>query len=259
MPCSSTGYVSCGPLFSAVADIISWVLHQQGVEHHLHYLDDFLLLGAPDSKQAAAAMEIALSIFHVLGIPIATHKTEGPATALGFLGILIDTQAFELRLPAEKLARLQESLRLWSHRTLCTRRELESLLGHLSHAATVVVQGRTFLRQLFPLLALDRAPHHFIRLNAGARADLLYSSKGGTASPFSQHLPLHLRLFQMPQVRLAVVHSPSLMGGFSFSGRRVGPRPTLQPRSLYQLSLQQPCGVSNGYAAVCAFDVITWL
>ena len=55
-----------------------------------------------------------------------------------------------------------------------TRRELESLLGHLSHAATVIKQGRTFLRTLFPLLHVVRAPHIHIRLNAGARADLLW-------------------------------------------------------------------------------------
>lgn len=77
----------------------------------------------------------------------------------------------ELRLPAEKLLHLQSALRQWVERKPCTKRELESLLGHLSHAATVVKQGRTFLQQLFPLLSLDRASHHFIRLNAGARAD----------------------------------------------------------------------------------------
>ena len=44
-------------IFSAAADFISWVLHQQGVTHHLHYLDDFLLLGAPGSEQAPNAME----------------------------------------------------------------------------------------------------------------------------------------------------------------------------------------------------------
>ena len=55
-----------------------------------------------------------------------------------------------------------------------THRELESLLGHLSHAATVIKPGRTFLRQLFPLLHVGRAPHIHIRLNAGARADLLW-------------------------------------------------------------------------------------
>ena len=168
------GLRSAPKIFSAVADFISWVLHECGIKHQLHYIDDFLLLGAPDTQEAAEALSLITQIFQSLGIPIALHKTEGPATALGFLGILIDTDAFELRLPADKLARLQETLQMWVNKRACTRKELESLLGHLSHAATVIVQGRTFLRQLFNLLALDRAPHHFIRLNAGAKADLLW-------------------------------------------------------------------------------------
>lgn len=168
------GLRSAPKIFSAVADMISWVLHQQGIEFHIHYLDDFLLLGAPDSPQAAEALSTIVRIFRMLGIPIASQKTEGPTTALGFLGILIDTRVFELRIPAEKLQRLKQLLQRWSRRTSCTRKDLESLLGHLSHAATVVTQGRTFLRQLFHLLSLERAPHHHIRLNAGARADLLW-------------------------------------------------------------------------------------
>ena len=62
----------------------------------------------------------------------------------------------------------------WVLRHTCTRQKLESLLGHLSHAATIIPQGRVFLRQLFSLLALNRAPHHFLRLNMGARADLMW-------------------------------------------------------------------------------------
>ena len=89
-----------------------------------------------------------------------------------FLGILIDTQAFELRLPADKLAHVQETIRSWVGKK--ARKELESLLGHLSHSAAVISQGRTFLRQLFPLLSVGRSPHYFVRLNAGARADLLW-------------------------------------------------------------------------------------
>lgn len=168
------GLRSAPKIFSAVADIIAWVFTTMGIEYHLHYLDDFLLLGAPGSQQGAIFLDIAMSIFHMLGIPVAVHKTEGPAMVLAFLGILIDTAAFELRLPADKLARLQELMRTWAGRQSCTRKELESLLGHLSHAATVITQGRTFLRQLFPLLSLRRACHHTIRLNAGARADLLW-------------------------------------------------------------------------------------
>ena len=42
-----------------------------------------------------------------LGVPIAEHKTDGPTTCLVFLGIEIDTVAGQLRLPGEKLKRLQ--------------------------------------------------------------------------------------------------------------------------------------------------------
>ena len=146
------GLRSAPKIFSAVADLVAWVLHQQGIKHQLHYLDDFLFLDAATPQGSTGTLEQVQG----LGIPIATQKTEGPNTALVFLGILIDTHRFELRLPLEKLTRLQTALQHWKKKRSCTRRELESLLGHLSHAATVVRQGRTFLRQLFPLLSLNR-------------------------------------------------------------------------------------------------------
>ena len=156
------GLRSAPKIFSAVADVVACVFTQMGIPDHLHYLDDF---GGTTLQRGAHALDIAL---WVLGVPVAAHKTEGPSTVLAFLGILVDTGKFELRLPADKLARLQETLQSWSGKRSCTRKELESLLGQLSHAATVIKQGRTFLRLLFPLLSLDS------RLNAGARADLLW-------------------------------------------------------------------------------------
>ena len=41
-----------------------------------------------------------------LGIPLAWEKLEGPACVLGFLGVELDTNRMELRLPREKLDRL---------------------------------------------------------------------------------------------------------------------------------------------------------
>ena len=41
---------------------------------------------------------------------MATHKREGPTTCLPVLGIVIDTTAGELRLPADKLESLQALL-----------------------------------------------------------------------------------------------------------------------------------------------------
>ena len=117
-------------------------------------------------------MTTALQTLHYLGIPVAEQKTEGPTTSLTFLGILIDSHKFELRLRLDKLAHLSQLIRTWVDKKSCTRKELESLLGHLSHAATVIPQGRTFLRSLFSLLPHTHAPHHKVRLNFGARADV---------------------------------------------------------------------------------------
>ena len=168
------GLRSAPKIFNAVADFIAWVLHMHGIAHQLHYLDDFLFFGAPYSDEAVRAHNIVSRVLHMLGIPIAVHKTEGPSTSLVFLGIVIDTVMFELRLPVDKLTRLQDLLRRWSTRTFCQKHELESLLGHLSHAASVVRHGRTFLRELFPLLQRAQKKHHFIHLTAAARADLLW-------------------------------------------------------------------------------------
>ena len=112
-----------------------------------------------------------------LGIPLASHKQVGPTTCLQFLGIEIDTVANQLRLPEEKMQRLVSLLQGWGDRRSCSRRELESLVGHLNHACKVVRSGRTFLRRILDLLhAVPHRPHSHghIRLNAGFCSDLAW-------------------------------------------------------------------------------------
>ena len=90
-----------------------------------------------------------------------------------FLGIMVDTVLFQLRLAPEKVTWLKME---WSRRRSCTCRELESFVGHLAHAATVIHPGRIFLRQLFCLLAGVHQPHHFVCLSSAIHADLQWWS-----------------------------------------------------------------------------------
>ena len=166
------GLRSAPKIFNAVADFIAWVLASRGIPHQLHYLDDFLFFATPHSPQGHHIYTSVIDTLNYLGIPVAVNKTEGPTTLLTFLGILIDTHKSELRLPHDKLSNLNSLLQEWTGKRSCTRKELESLLGHLSHAATVTPQGRTYLRSLFSLLPRAHTPHHNLRLNLGARADL---------------------------------------------------------------------------------------
>ena len=125
-----------------------WALRERGVETALHYLDDFLVLGPPASPSCSFALDSLLSLCKDLGFPVADEKTAGPATCLTFLGIEIDSVACQIRLPKEKLEHLLSTVQVWMRgsdqpipRYSSTKRELLSLVGFLSHAASVVHPG----------------------------------------------------------------------------------------------------------------------
>lgn len=101
----------------------------------------------------------------------------GPTTRLIFLGIQIDTVSGELRLPEEKLQRLRTLLQEWGSRKTCQRKQLESLIGLLSHACKVGHSGRSFLRRLLDLLHATGSRlegNSIIRLNKECRADIAW-------------------------------------------------------------------------------------
>ena len=168
------GLRSAPKIFSAVADALEFVVKQLGVHWLWHYLDDFITIGRPDSPECAANLDIIISTFHLLNIPLALHKIEGPAPILTFLGILIDTLKMEMRLPTEKLERLKQLIDQWDSRKHCLKRELESLIGQLHHASTVVKPGRSFLRRMIELDKSARCPNRPIRLNRAFRSDLAW-------------------------------------------------------------------------------------
>ena len=68
----------------------------------IHYLDDFLVMGAPESDECATALERLLKIFKRLDLPMAMDKLEGPDTTLVFRSIELDTITLETRLPQQK-------------------------------------------------------------------------------------------------------------------------------------------------------------
>ena len=168
------GLRSAPKIFNAIADFLAWVLHRNGVPYIVHYLDDFLTMAPPESALASSMRPRVETTLDYVGAPIAHHKTEGPSSVLTFLGILIDTNSFQLSLPREKVQRLQDLLSQWRRRRACTKKELQVLLGHLSHAASVIRPGRIFLHSLFSLLSRLSNPCHYTRLNCQARMDITW-------------------------------------------------------------------------------------
>ena len=168
------GLRSVPKIFNAVADALHWILLQHGVSQLWHYLDDYLTAGRADSEECQRNCSIIHSICELLGVPLATEKCTGPQTCLEYLGFELDTQQGEIRLPREKLQRIEALLQGWGTKRSCTKHELDSLIGLLQHASTVVKPGRSFLRRMIVLAKAASKPWHHIRINASFRADLAW-------------------------------------------------------------------------------------
>ena len=168
------GLWSAPKVFTAVADAMLWIMTQHGVQHAMHYLDDFLVLGPAGSDGCGVALAECLRLCQELGVAVAPHKTEGPSTAIAFLGIVIDTEKLVLRLPPEKIRHLRSQLADWKGKKSCRKRQVLSLIGQLQHACKVVRAGRTFLRRMIDLSTVAKKPHHQIRLNKSFQSDLLW-------------------------------------------------------------------------------------
>ena len=161
----SFGLWSAPKIFSAVEDALALALLCNGVWGQLHYLNDFLFVGRPEVADCAQSLQVALNTCQELGMPVAMKKVEGPATKLTFLGIQIDSVTFELSLPNEKLARTKQLVMYWQVKQAATKQQLLSLIGSLSHAASVVVPGRTFLQCLIDTAKMAYKLQHFVRIS----------------------------------------------------------------------------------------------
>lgn len=137
-----------------------------------HILDDFLFVGPPDYGRCLSNLHQFLDLAKALGIPIKQEKTVLPTTTLTFVGIEIDSQLFEKRLPAEKLEKIGNLLSEFQNRKKVTLKELQSIIGLLNFACSVVSPGRTFLRRLIDLTVGLKRPDHKKRLNREAKRDL---------------------------------------------------------------------------------------
>ena len=129
-------------------------------------------MGPKESNECKSNLTTISTLCSTLGIPLKWTKVEGPATSLVFLGIVLDTNTMEIRLPPDKLQQILLLLHQWRQRKHCSKRELLSLIGKLVHACKVVRVGRIFLRRMIDTAHSVRHLHYQIRLNVEFRSDL---------------------------------------------------------------------------------------
>ena len=165
---------SAPKIFCAVSDALEWILYKEGISSCLHYIDDILIVGAPQSRQCSQNLSALMSTCARLGVRLASEKIEAPTTTLTFLGIEFDMEQMSMHLPQDKLEHIQSTVAQWLNRKAATKREMLSLIGELAHASKVVQSGRTFLRRLIDLAHSWPLLSHCIYINTDFKSDLLW-------------------------------------------------------------------------------------
>ena len=84
----------------------------------------------------------------------------------------MDCLKFEARLPQEKVDKCIDSVEKAPGRNKITLGDLQSLIGSLNFACSVVVPSRVFLRGIINLTIGKKHPHHFIRIKKEVKQDL---------------------------------------------------------------------------------------
>ena len=95
-------------IFNSVADMVEWILlNSHHVSDLLHYLDDFITAGPPQSSLCDQNLRSAITVCKRLGLPLHPNKFIAPSTSLTVLGIELDSIQQIARLPDDKLLALK--------------------------------------------------------------------------------------------------------------------------------------------------------
>ena len=128
------------------------------------------------SVESVARISVLIDTCDILCLPTAMDKQEGPTTWIVFLGIELDTEKLELRLPHCKLLWLKSLLQWWIHLKSVKKKDLDSLVGQLHDTSIVVHSGCTSVCRLIDALksAHNRPSSSSVRLDVQACSNILW-------------------------------------------------------------------------------------
>ena len=160
--------------FNEVADALAFYMCTKGATYIDHYLDDYFTLGPPASPECQSNMDCMLSACHDTAFPVSSSpgKVVHATTCMELLGLIIDTEAGELRISEERLRDTMAELETFLGIRKCKKRALLSLVGKLIFISRVVRSGRTFTRRLIEAAKGIRHLHHRVSLSAACREDI---------------------------------------------------------------------------------------
>ena len=143
----------------------------------VNYLDDFIAI-SKNLESCLHAQNCMISTLRFLGFHVSFDKVLGPSRTIVYLGIIIDSDRMELRLPEGKLSKLIVMLDKYLSCNRISKKELESLGGLLSHCSHVVKGGKIFCKSVYEAYkALIKAGARYIVIPDAVKSDLRWWRK----------------------------------------------------------------------------------
>ena len=132
-----------------------------------YYLDDFIFLGAPSTDNCLSLMNLFSDLASEISLPL--DKTEDPTNCITYLGLQLDSETMEIRLPLSKITELPSVIDNHLYSIRFHWKEMKSLTGMLSFCTKALPSARVFLRRLYSSMSQAKKPHHRIRLRKRSR------------------------------------------------------------------------------------------
>lgn len=105
-----------------------------------------------------------------LGLPIAAEKVIAPARVIRFLGIIIDLNEKEIRIPDDKITAFLNLARDTREKKYVSVRCIQSIAGHINHIGKAVKPARLFMNRILEVLREARGQP--VRVDRRMKADL---------------------------------------------------------------------------------------
>ena len=148
---------------------------RKGFPNLVVYLDDFLLEESSFDR-CQEAQRVLLGLLRTISFAIDWEKVEGPTQILTFLGVELDSIAYQLRLPRSKLGELRQLEDSLAPLARISLRQLQGLAGKLNWISHVIFGGRTYLRRILDAMKPLREARHKVKITEELRCDLKWWS-----------------------------------------------------------------------------------
>lgn len=158
-------------IFNRLTDSVARFMRSKNIVC-FNYLDDLICLSETYEKGVHDQLFLIYQLRR-LGFYIAWEKVTSPSRVCKYLGLEIDTISMELRLPRDRLEKLRKELLFWRGQKKATYKQLQVLVGHLSHCSRIVQGGKLYMYFLIDLLVKSRDKRR-IKLDSDFHSDLTW-------------------------------------------------------------------------------------